>query len=210
MATNSVGSSVFTNTDCATTPQAPLPNAPTNLTAANTGTLVNTVNWVDNSNNETGFELWYNNTSSSTFSLLSTLPANITTYTHTGLSYTTTYCYKALATNSVGASVFTNTDCATTPAELIDETGIAKQSNNLQFSIYPNPSKGLVYLELTDAFGAINISVTDALGSVIKEERIISKSGKTIYKIDLQVSKGLYFIKIENAQGCRIEKLIIE
>ena len=210
LATNSLGPSVFTNTDCATTPQAPLPNAPTNLTALNTGTLVNTVNWVDNSNNETGFELWYNNASAATFSLLSTLPANITTYTHTGLSYTTTYCYKALATNSVGASVFTNTDCATTPAELIDETGIAKQSNNLQFSIYPNPSKGLFSISFAQGAKPITIIVTDAIGRVVKEEQFPSNANTSNFKFILSAPQGLYFAKITSTNDTYAEKLIIE
>src|SRR5690606_36552664 len=53
--------------------------------------------------------------SNPTFSLLATLPANTTSYTHTSLAYNTTYCYKARAVNNIGASFFTNVGCATTP-----------------------------------------------------------------------------------------------
>ena len=209
LATNSVGPSAFTNTDCATTPQAPLPDAPTNLTAANNGTLINTVNWVDNSANETGFELWYNDATAATFSLLTTLPANVTSYTHTGLTYTTTYCYKALATNSVGPSVFTNTDCATTPAEESDETGIGKHGGEAGFNIYPNPGSGQVFVEFTGNGGEATLTVTDAVGRIIKVE-VFKTGGATKRSLTLPECRGMYFVQLSTTQGISTQKLVIE
>lgn len=209
LAINSVGASVFTNTDCATTPQIPPPTAPSTLVAVNTGSLENQIAWLDNSNNETSFELWFQDVSA-TYSLLSTLAANTTTYTHSGLSYTTTYCYKVNAVNAGGTSSSTNTDCASTPAELIDETGIAKQSNNLQFSIYPNPSKGLFTISFAQDAKPITIIVTDAIGRVVKEEQFPSNANTSNFKLILSAPPGLYFAKITSTNGTYAEKLIIE
>src|SRR5690606_34100235 len=89
---------------CGSTLTTLSPLAPTNLNASYQGTLTNLVNWVDNSNYETGFELWYNGPTP-TFSLLATLAPNTTTYSHPGLSYSTTYCYAVRAVNNIGPSV---------------------------------------------------------------------------------------------------------
>src|SRR5690606_3044329 len=75
-----------------TTEPGTAPNAPLNLTAANNGSLTNNITWTDNSNDEDNFVLYYNKGGVSNYTVLATLPANTTTYTHTGLSYTTTYC----------------------------------------------------------------------------------------------------------------------
>ena len=207
LATNTVGSSVFTNTDCATAPQAPLPNAPTNLTAANTGSLNNTINWVDNSSNETGFELWYYDVSP-TFSLLTTLPANTTSYLHNGLTYTTTYCYKALATNSVGASVFTNTDCASTPA--FDYVGILERSSGDVMNIYPNPTSGLVTLKFVSPGGIIKIDVMDLTGRVLQTEKLNTSSGENTKQIQLPKVQGMYFLKIYTGKLPSLKKVVVE
>lgn len=205
LATNSIGPSVFTNTDCALTPA--LPNAPTNLVAANTGTLTNNVNWVDNSSDETNFELWYHD-ASPTFSLLVTLPANTTTYTHTGLSHTTTYCYKALATNSVGSSAFTNSDCATTPDT--STVGLKETSFVKNFSLYPNPSKGTVYLEFYGNGETLHLKITDPLGRLVKEEEISTNTGENEIKITLPTTKGLYFIQLSNNNSTLSTKVLLE
>ena len=207
LATNTVGVSAFTNTDCATTPQQPAPNAPTSLTAANTGTLINNVAWVDNSTDETAFELWYHD-ANPTFSLLATLPANTTSYTHTGLSYTTNYCYKANAVNAGGQSAFTNTDCATTPGE-IDETGIGKHTAAV-FNLYPNPSKGQVFVEFLSVWGDLKITVTDAIGRVIVEENVSVTNSDTVHKIEMSGCKGVYFVKVETTRGSKIQKIVME
>ncbi len=207
LATNTVGSSVFTNTDCATTPQAPLPNAPTNLTAANTGSLSNNVNWLDNSNNETGFELWYYDVSP-TFSLLTTLPANSTSFIHNSLTYTTTYCYKALATNSVGASVFTNTDCASTPA--FDDVGILERSSGDVLNIYPNPTSGLVTLKFVSPGGIIKIDVMDLTGRVLQTEKLNTSSGENTKQIQLPKVQGMYFLKIYTGELPSLKKVVVE
>ncbi len=64
-----------------------LPNAPINLTVSNATSNSLTLNWQDNSSNETGFIVyrWGYDGSQWTFIPLATVGANITTYTQTGL-----------------------------------------------------------------------------------------------------------------------------
>ncbi|MBX3164670.1 MAG: T9SS type A sorting domain-containing protein [Bacteroidetes bacterium] len=202
-ATNSIGTSAFSNTDCATTPAAPTatstPNAPLNLTALNNGSLTNNVAWNDNSSDETNFELHYTFGSSATYSLLATLPPNTTSYAHTGLTHTTTYCYKVAATNSVGSSAFSNTACATTPAAPSDTTGIGKlKDESLTLRVYPNPVGSVLDVSrLSPKEGTVEIFVYDMLGKVIKNEKLNIENGAAQIKCE-RIKNGIYFIKVGN------------
>jgi fibronectin type 3 domain-containing protein len=81
------------------------PVAPSGLTAvAASGTTIN-VNWIDNSNNETGFTVERTNPDNSV-SDFSVAP-NTTAYLDTGLTPGATYGYRVQATNFVANSAFT-------------------------------------------------------------------------------------------------------
>jgi hypothetical protein len=107
-ATNSVGSSAFSNTVSAVLP--PLPAAPSNLIAVN-GPNRNKARsvvlvWSDNSNNETGFTIQRSTNALFTQGLTTvTVGANVTTLTQTGLSANTQYWYRIRANN--GTIIFT-------------------------------------------------------------------------------------------------------
>lgn len=62
--------------------------------------------WTDNSNNETGFEIYRSATLTGTYQIVATVPANTTAYTDTLLSPQTTYYYKLKAINGSGDSGF--------------------------------------------------------------------------------------------------------
>ena len=89
------------------TPTDPaLPAAPTNLAGqAATSTSVS-LNWTDASSNENGFSI--ERMSGSTWSQVSWVGANITTYTDSGLSTGVSYSYRVLAFNSAGNSAASN------------------------------------------------------------------------------------------------------
>ncbi len=85
------------------TPQAGLPADPSNLTVTTTSSTEVTVNWDDNSNDETGFKL-ERKEGSGTFVQIATPAANATSYDDSGLSPYTIYSYRIIATNGVGDS----------------------------------------------------------------------------------------------------------
>lgn len=90
------------------------PTAPTNLAATATSSSQINLSWTDNSNNEQGFKIEYSLSSSSGFTEIATVGANITTYSNTGLNANTTYYYRVRAYNSAGNSAYSNTASATT------------------------------------------------------------------------------------------------
>jgi hypothetical protein len=107
-ARNSVGNSVtFSNTASVVVPAQPLP--PSSLNAVNgpnsnkTRTVI--LNWLDTSNNETGFTIQRATNNLFTVGLTSvTVPAGTTTYTATGLNRGTQYWFRIRSNN--GTFVF--------------------------------------------------------------------------------------------------------
>jgi hypothetical protein len=107
-ATNSVGSSAFSNTAYAVVPA--LPATPSNLIVVN-GPNKNKSRsvilvWSDNSSNETGFTIQRATNSLFTQGLTTvTVGANVTTLTQTGLTANTQYWYRIRAND--GTIIFT-------------------------------------------------------------------------------------------------------
>ncbi len=75
---------------------APVLNAPGGLSISNLQNTSLTLNWTDNSSNETGF-LIYNSTDGLTYNLVTQTAANIVTYNASGLTPGTTYTWRVMA-----------------------------------------------------------------------------------------------------------------
>lgn len=103
--------SEFSNTETVLI-EDPRSVAPYGLTATGNVASIN-LNWVDDSGNETGFNIWYSRNDID-YMLLADVVADTTTYTHTNLLPETTYFYKVTSYNNYGQSPFSNTASATT------------------------------------------------------------------------------------------------
>jgi titin len=111
---NAVGNSGYSND--ATAIIIALPAVPTSLTAT-----VNTsfpsfridLGWYDNTSNETGYKI-ERKTEGGSYSQITTVGVNTTSYSNTGLSGGTKYYYRVRAYNSAGDSAYSNEVNATT------------------------------------------------------------------------------------------------
>jgi hypothetical protein len=115
-ATNSAGSSSYSNVAKATTNSAAVttPAAPTNLSASAASSSQIDLKWTDNATNESSYAV-ERSTDGTTFSTRSSnLAPGIVIYSDGGLSPSTTYYYRVKATNSAGSSSYSNTANATT------------------------------------------------------------------------------------------------
>jgi hypothetical protein len=109
---NAGGTSSYSNVTSATTLPC-LPAAPSNLTAiAVSQTRIN-LNWTDNSDNESGFEIARSHNGID-WTTLVTVSANTTSYNHTGLTCGTTHYYRFRAYNAGGDSNYSNVAGSTT------------------------------------------------------------------------------------------------
>jgi fibronectin type III domain protein len=95
----------------------PTPRAPTNLTATAVSSSQINLSWTDNSNNETGFVINRTQDPSVLWNYVTTVGANVTSYSNTGLHASTTYFYRVQAINAGGGSAWSNTASARTPSQ---------------------------------------------------------------------------------------------
>ena len=75
---------------------------------------VDNLTWTDNSTNETGFKIQRRKGTSTSWSTIKTVGANVTSYNNIGLSVSTLYHYRVRAYNSKGYSAYSNEADATT------------------------------------------------------------------------------------------------
>ncbi|MDX1961511.1 MAG: PQQ-dependent sugar dehydrogenase [Pirellulales bacterium] len=121
------------------------PSAPSGLSAtANTATQI-TVNWTDNSSNESGFRIERSPDGSSGWTEVGNTNAGITSFADTTVLGGGTYYYRARAYNAGGNSAYTNTASATTPDQIIGTVKV-----NFQPATVPVPNgyiadTGIVY-----------------------------------------------------------------
>ncbi|MBX3163301.1 MAG: T9SS type A sorting domain-containing protein [Bacteroidetes bacterium] len=185
-------------------------NAPIDLAAANDGiSLENHVTWSDNSNYEDSYNLYYSS-DVTPYALLATLPANTTTYDHTGLDELTTYCYKAVAVKAGVESDFSNQDCADTP-ELITGINAVKGSNIAYIGLYPNPAHNDMTLKISVLGNSTAaVSVINVLGQIVyKTETGLNVGENTISLSVAQLPEGVYNVVINTDKGTAVKKLSV-
>ena len=103
---NTAGDSNYSNTATSVTQAAPaLPAAPTDLVATAVSRSQINITWAAISDNETGFKIERCKGSTCTnFSQITTVGANVASYSNTGLAKNTTYRYRVRAYNASGNS----------------------------------------------------------------------------------------------------------
>ncbi|MFH1031857.1 MAG: CARDB domain-containing protein [Chloroflexota bacterium] len=115
---NALGSSTESNLATLTTPgSAPsAPSAPTSLAAvaANSNTI--NLTWIDTSITETEFRLVRATDSAFTNNVTFTIAVNVTNYTDSSVTESTTYYYCIFAVNAIGSSPASNAATVVTPA----------------------------------------------------------------------------------------------
>lgn len=84
-----------------------LPLSPSDLVAAGTSDSNISLNWVDNSDNEVGFEIWRASSYDGNYSLYHTTAADVTIY-NDAVPVNSTYYYQVRAVNAAGNSNYTN------------------------------------------------------------------------------------------------------
>jgi titin len=101
VAIDTAGKTASSSTVTATTkPQ--VVNPPTRVVATVVSPTQVRLTWTDNSNNESGFRILRRLISGTTFTLVTTLPANTTSYLNIGLTAATGYTYAVAAVSAAG------------------------------------------------------------------------------------------------------------
>lgn len=120
-----------------------------------------------------------------------------TTASITGLTSGT---YEVTITDAIG--------CEKTASFTVNSitVGIA-EVNNLNAKLYPNPTTGQFYVELTNA-GKTTVSVYDLAGHIVATAQ---GDGNNRINIDLgNISSGMYYVRIYQGDAGTVQKLVIE
>lgn len=91
-----------------------LPAAPNSLSASTISVSQVNISWTDNSSGETGFKIERKTGSGGTYSQITTVSADVTSYSNTSLSSSTTYYYRVRAYHTQGNSSYASESSATT------------------------------------------------------------------------------------------------
>jgi hypothetical protein len=103
------------------------------------------LSWTDNSTNERGIKV-ERATSRGPWSQIATTGPNITSYSSTGCSASTTYYYRVRATNTAGDSAYSNIASATTPPQSLGNwsSGFGGTGNDFGYAVAYDSSGDLI------------------------------------------------------------------
>jgi fibronectin type 3 domain-containing protein len=125
--TNTAGSSEFSTVASATTSNV-APAAPSDLTIVGVDYKQVVLSWTDNATNELAFRI-ERSTAGGAFTTIATVGADVTSYVDSGLASSTSYTYRVVAYNSVGASAYSNTATGQTLTDVAGPTATLAASN---------------------------------------------------------------------------------
>ena len=157
-----------------------------------------TINTVDNSTS-TAANTITANAAGATYQWLDCDNGNAIIPSETSQSYTAT-------ANGNYAVEVTQNGCTDT-SSCVNITGVGlEEYNSTEVSIYPNPTSDLIAVSLKNALThEANFTLTTLEGKIIKQERV----NNTTVVMDLsEQPKGVYLLKMENAQSVNVYKVI--
>ncbi len=160
--------------------------APSGLSASASSTGAITLNWTDNSTDETGFEIKRKTGANGIYSLIGTAGAGVTTYPDSGLSDGTTYTYQVRAINAAGKSGYSLAASATTPlAPPSALSAVAASSSQINLSWTDNSSTetGISIERATTSGGSYTLIGTAASNATSYSDTGLPSSTTYYYRV---------------------------
>lgn len=98
-----------------------------------------------------------------------------------------------------------------TTSTVCSVTGIDENISNVNLDVYPNPTNGELYVDITTLdVQDFTISVINTLGQTVKEVKQIQSNGGKI-KIDLSdKNTGVYFVTVKSKSGSKVKRIVLQ
>ena len=192
---NAIGDSPYSNPASAVTQSLPpAPAAPTGLAASASSTSQINLSWTDNAASESGFKIERcTGAGCSTFTQIATVGANVTSYSNTGLSASTSYSYRVAAYNDGGSSVYSNTASAVTqaapaiPAAPGNLSAVAASRSQINLSWTDNATNETgFYIERCKGSTCTNFVQIASVGADISSYSNTGLSANTTYRFRIR------------------------
>ncbi len=175
------------------------PIDPSSLAVTASSNTVLHLSWIDNSIDETGFQIERSTTGAGgPFALIATVTANTITYDNTGLTASTNYCYRVRAMKGGLASGYTNISCATTPVALTLQDGLNSYTgtrDTYTYDVSPATVRG------TETTFIQDINTGDERRSLLRFDLSSIPTGSVIQSAELQ-----FYVDVEGA-GFNIHRM---
>ncbi|MFK7936824.1 MAG: N-acetylmuramoyl-L-alanine amidase [Saprospiraceae bacterium] len=165
------------------------------------------LNWSDNANNETAFQLERSVLYPNSYEPLATLDPDVTTYTDEDITLENRYYYRLRVMNEIDTTAFTEPIEVLTLATNTEDVFL--NQNTVQIS--PNPFRKFINITIENELRtAARVEVFSANGQQRVIERDLPKNGNnTQLQIDLSgQAAGVYFIKITQGTHQFYQKII--
>ena len=95
---------------------------------------------------------------------------------------------------------------------IVEDCDISEMEDAFEsrFELYPNPSEGIVNLNITGSEQELNLILVSANGSVVYKDIISTKSSVVSKQVNLiGFTKGIYFVRLFNNDQNLVKKLLI-
>ena len=150
-----------------------------------------------------GFE--WKAASASTWTPVTVVPVNDTiTYQLTGIEPSTLYEFKSFATTASGTEYGTTQTFQTLGLNTIDGSVITVM-------MYPNPASQETKLVVKGLQGDVKITISDVQGRIINTINTRAHNNKVEETINVSnMANGVYYVRLQNHQVSRTQKLIVK
>ena len=120
----------------------------------------------------------------------------------------TSQTYNTTRSGLYSVQVSSKEGCSTeSDAYAIGSVGVSNTNKQVGFKLYPNPSNGMIYIELDDqSVTETSVKVFDALGKLVYETEI----NTFITQLDLSnIADGTYFVRLTQAGNTTVKPIVI-
>ena len=84
---------------------------------------------------------------------------------------------------------------------------INNSSENIKLSVYPNPTNGLVNINLSEVHSHIHVEVINLTGQVIEA---VSFENQQNISFNFESNPGIYILEVKTEKGSSVTQLILK
>ena len=93
----------------------------------------------------------------------------------------------------------------------VSPVGVNEVESNVTYQIYPNPTHGVVTININGISDDLDLQIINLQGKIIRAERLTNDTPSFTQDIDLsKYAKGIYYIKLTNKNFTKVEKLVVQ
>jgi hypothetical protein len=90
-------------------------------------------------------------------------------------------------------------------------TGIDETSNELSINVYPNPTEGMISLNIQGLDSDFSLKVLNIQGQVVMSEFVANRSNSYLRTLDLSnLTNGVYFLEVRSNDMLKVEKVVLK